>query len=142
MKSPIALHRESVRPNIGNAGVLAAGVAAVLADAHKWHYCLAAEAGAVLGQMMITFEWSDWRNGWMWWIQSVFVRPEARRRGVFRTLYQHVYQAARDDPEVIGLRLYVERDNRPAQETYHQLGMAQAGNVEVFAETRRRKDAF
>jgi ribosomal protein S18 acetylase RimI-like enzyme len=107
--------------------VLAAGVAAVLADAHKGHYLLAEEAGAVLGQMMITFEWSDWRNGWIWWIQSVYVRPEARRRGIFRALYCHVYQAACHDPQVIGLRLYVERDNQAAQQTYRRLGMERAG---------------
>lgn len=109
--------------------VLAAGVAAVLADGDKGHYFLAEEEGAVLGQMLITFEWSDWRNGWMWWIQSVFVRPEARRRGAFRALFRHVHQAATDDPHVIGLRLYVERDNRAAQETYRQLGMAQTQYV-------------
>src|SRR5688572_24666349 len=64
--------------------VLKAGVAAVLGDPHKGLYFLAEEGGEVLGQMGLTFEWSDWRNGWFWWFQSVYVRPEARRRGVFR----------------------------------------------------------
>src|SRR4051812_31390554 len=73
--------------------VLAAGVAALLADPHKGRYFLAEEDGRVLGQVGLTFEWSDWRNGWMWWIQSVYVRPEARRRGVFRALFRHVHQA-------------------------------------------------
>ncbi len=103
--------------------VLAAGVAAGLADPRKALYFVAEEGGTVVGQIMVTFEWSDWRNGWMWWIQSVYVRPEARRRGVFRALFEHVHQAARQDPEVIGLRLYVERDNQVAQQTYKSMGM-------------------
>ena len=77
--------------------------------------------------MMVTYEWSDWRNGWFWWVQSVYVRPEYRRRGVFRAVFEHVQQAARDDPGVIGLRLYVEDNNRPAHETYYRMGMKRAG---------------
>ena len=107
--------------------VLAAGVAALLADPHKGRYFLAEEGGVVVGQVMLTTEWSDWRNGWIWWVQSVYVRPEARRRGAFRALYQHVYEAARADAQVVGLRLYVERDNRRAQETYERLGMGRTG---------------
>ncbi len=107
--------------------VLTAGVAAVLADRARGVYFLAEEAGQVVGQLMITTEWSDWRNGWMWWIQSVYVRQQARRRGVFRTLYHHVEQAARTAPDVIGLRLYVEHENVKAQETYRSLGMSQTG---------------
>lgn len=103
--------------------VLTAGVTATFADPHKGPYFLAEENGAVLGQMQITFEWSDWRNGWFWWIQSVYVRPEARGRGVFRALYEHVVRTARQDPTVIGLRLYVERENHAAQQTYLRLGM-------------------
>ena len=61
---------------------------------------------------MLTREWSDWRNGWMWWIQSVYVRADARRRGVFRALYRHVYRGGEGRPGVIGLRLYVEHDQR------------------------------
>jgi GNAT superfamily N-acetyltransferase len=98
-------------------------VAAGLADPHKALYFVAEEGGAVVGQLMLTKEWSDWRNGWLWWIQSVYVRPEARRRGVFRALYQHVYQAAQTDPEVVGLRLYMEQDNHAARLTYLRLGM-------------------
>ncbi len=103
--------------------VVAAGVAAALADPHKGPYFFAEEEKVVLGQLQITFEWSDWRNGWLWWIQCVYVRPEARRRGVFRALYEHVYQLAGQDPQVIGLRLYVERDNQAAQQTYLRMGM-------------------
>ncbi len=103
--------------------VLAAGVAAGLADPQKGMYFLAEEDGVALGQVQYTTEFSDWRNGWIWWIQSVYVRQDARRRGVFRALYEHLYQAAQADPEVIGLRLYVERDNHTAQATYQSMGM-------------------
>jgi ribosomal protein S18 acetylase RimI-like enzyme len=103
--------------------VLFAGVTAGLADPRKSVYFVAEEDGVVHGQIMFTTEWSDWRNGWFWWIQSVYVRPEARRRGVFRALFEHVFAAARMDPEVIGLRLYVEAENHDARETYRRLGM-------------------
>jgi GNAT superfamily N-acetyltransferase len=103
--------------------LLRAGVAAGLADPDKARYFIAVEGGQAVGQIMITYEWSDWRNGWFWWIQSVYVRPEARRQGVFRALYQHVADCARQDPAVIGLRLYVEKDNHAAQKTYLQMGM-------------------
>jgi GNAT superfamily N-acetyltransferase len=112
-----------------DAAVLAAGVAAGLADPRKALYFVAEEGGAVLGQTMVTFEWSDWRNGWVWWIQSVYVRADARRRGVFRALYEHVRRAAAADPDVIALRLYVERENHAAQQTYARLGMQRTGYV-------------
>ena len=104
--------------------VLRAGVAAVLADPHKGPYFLAEADGVPVGQMQVTYEFSDWRNGWFWWIQSVHVRPESRRKGVFKALYHHVAETAKRDPEVIGLRLYVERDNERAHQTYLGLGMA------------------
>jgi len=107
--------------------VLAAGVAAQLADVQKGRYFLAEAAGEVLGQVGLTLEWSDWRNGWMWWIQSVYVRQDARRRGVFRALFEHVRQAALRDGQVVGLRLYVDRDNQGAQQTYQRLGMQESG---------------
>jgi ribosomal protein S18 acetylase RimI-like enzyme len=107
--------------------VLAAGVAAGLADPEKALYFVAEEGGAVVGQLMLTREWSDWRNGWIWWIQSVYVRKDARRRGIFRALYQYVEGLARADPGVVGLRLYVERDNHAAQETYLNVGMERTG---------------
>ena len=103
--------------------VLRAGVMAALADEAKGPYFLAEENGRVLGQMQITYEFSDWRNGWFWWIQGVYVQADARGRGVFRALYHHVYEAARRDPQVIGLRLYVEKENHAAQRTYFNLGM-------------------
>jgi ribosomal protein S18 acetylase RimI-like enzyme len=108
-------------------GQLGPGVAAVLADPVKGLYFLAEDEGLIVGQIGLTFEFSDWRNGWFWWIQSVYVRPEARRRGVFRTLYRHVQRMAQQDPGVVGLRLYVEEANVAAQETYLNLGMTRTG---------------
>ena len=107
--------------------VLTAGVVQALADLQKALYFLAEDAGLVVGQTMITTEWSDWRNGWFWWIQSVYVRPEARRRGVFRALFEHISKATRQDSSVIGLRLYVDHQNHAAQETYRNMGMVEAG---------------
>jgi ribosomal protein S18 acetylase RimI-like enzyme len=105
-------------------GVLAAGVRAVLADRHKGFYTVAERAGEVVGQVLVTYEWTDWRNGWYWWVQSVYVRADARRGGVFTALYRHLEAAALADPTVVGLRLYVERDNAPAQQVYRRLGLA------------------
>lgn len=107
--------------------ILTAGVAAVLADPTRGLYFVYENEGVVVGQVMITTEWSDWRNGWIWWIQSVYVRHEDRRTGVFRALYEHVEKTAREDGGVVGLRLYVERDNMAAQETYLRLGMERTG---------------
>jgi ribosomal protein S18 acetylase RimI-like enzyme len=118
----LRLARESEGKDL-DGDLLAAGVAAGLADPRKALYFVAEDQGAVLGQLMITTEWSDWRNGWFWWIQSVYVRSDARRRGIFRALYEHVRQRAVEDPQVIGLRLYVERENHAAQQTYERMGM-------------------
>ena len=107
--------------------VLSAGVAAALADPNKGFYLVAEIAGEVVGQLMITTEWSDWRNGWFWWIQSVYVREDARRQGVFRVLFQEAERLGRDAGNVVGLRLYVERDNGRAQRTYQSLAMHDAG---------------
>ena len=103
--------------------VLARGVGRVFADPARGFYLIAEADGEVVGQLMVTFEWSDWRDGWFWWVQSVYVRADARGRGVYRTLYEHVRERARAAGDVIGLRLYVEKDNHAARETYHRLGM-------------------
>ena len=104
--------------------IVTAGVVAIITDAAgKGPYYLACDAADIVGQMQTTFEWSDWRNGWFWWFQSVYVRADARGRGVFRALYQHVRDEARAAGDVIGLRLYVERNNSVAQATYTRLGM-------------------
>jgi GNAT superfamily N-acetyltransferase len=107
--------------------VVRAGVAAALADASHGRYFLAEHDGEVVGQIMHTYEWSDWRNGCFWWIQSVYVAPRARGHGVFRRLFEHLRALARAQPDVCGLRLYVERDNARAQRTYVQCGLADSG---------------
>ena len=103
--------------------VISAGVAALLEDPGKGRYWVAVVDGAIVGQLMVTYEWSDWRNGTLWWIQSVYVHPDHRRKGVFSALYRHVESLAVAEPGVCGLRLYVERDNERAQKTYEALGM-------------------
>jgi ribosomal protein S18 acetylase RimI-like enzyme len=105
--------------------VLSAGVRAVFTDSARGFYTMAEDAGEIVGQMMVTYEWSDWRNGWFWWVQSVYVREDARRKGVFRSLYKEVQRQAIADPTVIGIRLYVESDNIRAQATYRALGMTE-----------------
>ncbi len=107
--------------------VLKAGVAAMLNDPRNGRYFVAEAEGQVVGQLGVTLEWSDWRNGNFWWIQSVYVTPEARRHGVFRKLYERLLSEARAQPNVIGVRLYVEHDNQVAQATYRKMGMGMTG---------------
>jgi len=103
--------------------ILDAGVRSALADANKGRYFVADAGEKVVGQLMITLEWSDWRNGEIWWIQSVYVHVDYRGRGIFKKLYRHVAELARQQGAA-GLRLYVERENGAAQKTYAQLGMS------------------
>ncbi len=104
-------------------GLVRPGVAAVLSDGSLGFYLVAEINGRPAGQLMITYEWSDWRNGLFWWIQSVYVRPEYRRRGVYRALHRHAAEAAQVAGGVCGLRLYVEQDNATAQQVYASLDM-------------------
>lgn len=103
------------------------GIAAVFAAPRRGRYFVAERDGAAAGTLMLTTEWSDWRCGDWWWIQSVYVAPEHRRAGIFAALYRHVEAAARADADVCGLRLYVEKENAVAQRTYAALGMVDAG---------------
>jgi len=103
--------------------IIGPGVAAILTDQTKGRYWVATSGETIIGQLMVTYEWSDWRNGSIWWIQSVYVHGDYRRRGVFSALYRHVESLARRDPQVCGIRLYVERENDRAQRTYESLGM-------------------
>ena len=100
-----------------------AGVAAVLADASKGRYWIAECDGRIVGQLLVTYEWSDWRNGTVWWIQSVYVPSDFRRQGVFSHLYETIESIARDADDVCGIRLYVEKNNERALATYEALGM-------------------
>jgi len=99
------------------------GVKSVFEDSTKGFYVVAESDGAVVGQMMVTYEWSDWRNGVFWWIQSVYVRSSHRRTGVFRSLFEYVKCLAESAPNVCGLRLYVASDNQSAQQVYQSLNM-------------------
>lgn len=99
------------------------GVHALFDEPSRGVYYIAEVNGRRAGQMMITYEWSDWRNGLFWWIQSVWVEPAFRGQGIFKTLYAHVEALARSTPGICGLRLYVERDNARAQQTYERVGM-------------------
>ena len=103
------------------------GTSALLRDPGKGRYWLAECGDECLGQIGVTYEWSDWRNGRWWWIQSVYVVADYRRHGVFSRLYKHVESLARADPESCGLRLYVERRNTRAQDTYRSMGMRDPG---------------
>jgi ribosomal protein S18 acetylase RimI-like enzyme len=105
-----------------NPDIIGPGVARLLENASKGRYWVAESDGQIVGQIMVTYEWSDWRNGALWWIQSVYVHPDHRRSGVFTALYRHV-EAIAKQRDARGLRLYVEQNNLYAQKTYATLGM-------------------
>lgn len=107
------LDRETLRP----------GVEAVFSDHDKGFYVVATEQDNIVGGMMITFEWSDWRNAWFWWIQSVYIKPEARGKHIYSRMYSFVKERAHEAGDVCGFRLYVESDNLHAQNVYEALGM-------------------
>ena len=106
-----------------DAPTVTAGVAAVFDDPIKGFYIVAETDGAVVGSLLITYEWSDWRNANFWWIQSVYVDAAHRRLGVYTAMHRYVLERARADADICGVRLYVERANTGAQATYKKLGM-------------------
>lgn len=110
-----------------NPSIINSGVAAVLKDSSKGRYWIATIDRQAVGQMLVTYEWSDWRDGVFWWIGSVYVRAEHRRKGVFKSLYQHVETLAKEDQNACGLRLYFEENNSRAKQTYLSLGMKKPG---------------
>jgi GNAT superfamily N-acetyltransferase len=118
----IAMARETEELGLDR-NILTRGVEAVFADASKGRYFVAEHDGRVVGSLLITYEWSDWRNGLVWWIQSVFVIPEFRRRGVYAGLYSHVKTMVDADAAIRGIRLYVDTRNIAAQQVYARLGM-------------------
>lgn len=103
---------------------LTGGVAAVFADSTRGRYWVATRSGQIVGGLLVTNEWSDWRNGTVWWIQSVFVEPEWRGRGVYRALYEDLRARVESDSELKGIRLYVDLGNHGAQRAYERLGMS------------------
>lgn len=119
-----------------------AGVETLLKNPSLGFYLLAQKNNQVVGSLMVTTEWSDWRNGLYWWIQSVYVHPDFRRQGVFKALYQAVKQQAKTQTsglKVSGFRLYVEKENVIAKRTYQSLGMEKS-HYEIFEELLERKD--
>jgi len=118
---------EETEHRVLDRALLVPGVRTLLSDPGKGRYFIAEESGRPLGQLMYTTEWSDWRNGDFWWIQSVYVRLEARRRGVFSLLYRHLERLAVATAGVCGIRLYMELHNKTALATYTRLGMIDSG---------------
>jgi len=119
----LALETEDTRLN---PATVAQGVRAMLENPQYGFYVVAERNGIILGGLMITYEWSDWRNGVLWWIQSVFVRPEYRRQGVLKKLFAFLRQKAKQQGNVRGFRLYVEKNNQNAQTGYVRVGMKKA----------------
>ena len=98
-------------------------ISEVIGDEQKGTYLSARHEGKIIGSLLITYEWSDWRNGWFWWIQSVYVKKEWRRKGVYSHLYDEVKKLSLNEGNVCGIRLYVEKENKIAQTVYKNLGM-------------------
>jgi GNAT superfamily N-acetyltransferase len=113
--------------------ILERGVAAVFDDQSKGFYVVAESDGNIVGGLMVTFEWSDWRDAWFWWIQSVYIRTEARGQSLYRLMYKFVKDRAADAGNVCGFRLYVETANTHAQRVYDGVGM-QASHYLMYEE--------
>ena len=118
----VAMARETEELDLDRE-VCTRGVQAVFDDDSRGRYFLAQSEGTVIASLMITYEWSDWRNGNVWWIQSVYVRPSFRRQRVYAGLYEHIKRFVQADGSVRGIRLYVDRRNGSAQQVYAKLGM-------------------
>ena len=127
VQNNLALAKETETLHL-NRDVLTKGVEQALTR-KECHYFVAVIEGKIVGQTMITYEWSDWRNGVIWWIQSVYVLLEYRKQGVFRALFNHIENLARTHPQVKALRLYVLRNNNTGQRTYQSLGMNDSGYI-------------
>jgi GNAT superfamily N-acetyltransferase len=132
----MALESEGVRLD---PATIRAGVRAVLADPGKGRYFLAETGGEVAGALLITYEWSDWRNACFIWLQSVYVAPAHRRRGVFRSLFHHIEKIA-SGLGYCGLRLYMDRDNSGAWKTYEKLGMSHRSYIVFETPDRLRRE--
>lgn len=117
----VALESEGLEPD---EETVRSAITAALLDPLKARYFVAEHEGQVVGSLFVTYEWSDWRNGWYWWIQGVYVHPDHRRRGVYTSLYDAVHTAAKDEGDVLRIRLYVHKDN-PARAAYEAHNMHQ-----------------
>jgi len=121
--------------------VAAAGVRAMIDNPQMGFYLVVELDNSIQASLMVTTEWSDWRNGMFWWIQSVYVRPAYRRQGLYRELYTRVKELAEQEPSVCGYRLYVERDNVNAQKSYQSLGMSET-DYRLYEETKQSLEYY
>ena len=103
--------------------VLTEGVKNLFRDVNRGKYYVAEEGGAIVGSLMTTYEWSDWRNGTVLWIQSVYIIESHRGKGIYKQLYEYIQQLVKKSPDLRGVRLYVDKTNKPAQQVYEKLGM-------------------
>lgn len=122
LKFQLAMARETEGIDLEQSTV-EKGVASVLKDSTKGNYYVAEKNGKVIGSLLTTFEWSDWRNGTVLWIQSVYVEPEFRRKGVYSKLYGHVKNLVVENDDLKGIRLYADKSNEGAHKVYQKLGM-------------------
>ena len=106
-----------------NHDIVFSGIASVMKDKSLGFYLIAELDNEIAGSLLITYEWSDWRDGLFWWIQSVYVKPQFRRSGIYKNLYYYVKQLSKSHPNIRGFRLYVEESNHLAQMAYESLGM-------------------
>jgi GNAT superfamily N-acetyltransferase len=134
----IALCRETEGRELDSVKVTN-GVRRFVTEPNRGRYFVSEIDGKVVGQAAYTFEWSDWRNGEIWWIQSVYVHPHFRSKGVFRTLFTHIKELGEADEDCCGIRLYMERENEAARESYRRLGFSETGYV-VFERLFSRMD--
>lgn len=105
-------------------------------------YVVAESHGEIVGSVLVTFEWSDWHNGVYWWLQSVYVRPDQRQKGIYRCLYEYVRERAASDPRIVGLNLYVYKENRIARRAYEALGMRQSHALMYHTPDLKRGNSF
>ena len=122
-----------------NPGTLQSGVAAVFLDDKKGFYVVAEDSLEIVGGLMVTYEWSDWRSAWFWWIQSVYILPEARGRAIYSRMYDFVKSKAAESGNVCGFRLYVEKENMHAQKVYEKLGM-EGSHYLMYEENNKGRD--
>ena len=128
----VAMAKETEDINLNRETVTHGVKTVLMGDSHGF-YLVAEYEEQILGSLLVTFEWSDWRCGCFWWIQSVYIKPEARQQGVYRRLYAHTKALAKQQPGVCGLRLYAMDTNEQAHKTYAHVGMHKTG-YEIFEE--------
>ncbi len=132
VKFNIALARETEQEQL-SLPIVTKGLRTLLKNPQHGFYVVAEVAHQVVGALMVTYEWSDWRCGLFWWIQSVYVKPEFRQQGIFTELYEFLKEKASHEPNVCGFRLYVKQSNRTAQNTYRSVGMKET-SYKVYEE--------